>query len=503
MVGRYVLGEVLGAGGMGVVHRAFDVRLGREVAIKVVDLSAASEADRVRFEREALAVGRLHSPHVVTVHDVGEDVTGGSRVGFLVMELLEGVSLQAALAGGLPTVEDVIAWGRQMCRGLRDAHAAGVVHRDIKPSNMMLSPHGTVTLLDFGIARMYAADETLTRPGTVVGTPAYMAPERLRGEGSNTSCDLYSLGCVLYELLTGQPPFGRGVHRPNLTWPLPVLTVRTDVPVALEALVLELLCLDPDGRPDAVEAERRLAAALQPVPQGASVTGTAVWEAVTRTAPRRVSDAAPPATSRPAAAAPGPASSTVAPPRLADPACDDGGGWSALVGAAGFGGQLSLFTGMPGWAAAALAAVVGATLWVLCGPPAKEEAASGGTVLMALAADGVLSLYLAFWSRAPWWIALTVLVVAGPALLGGCTLVDRLVSRLIVSQRAQAKAGATAGMANAAVLVVLTGQLPVTATVTMGVGVWLLIALVAAIPGLLPQPEYVGRRAGRSRSGCL
>ncbi|MFE6412145.1 protein kinase [Streptomyces sp. NPDC057837] len=490
LVGRYVLGEVLGAGGMGVVHRALDVRLGREVAIKVVDLSAAPETDRVRFEREALAVGRLHSPHVVTVHDVGEDVTGGSRVGFLVMELLEGVPLQAVLANGLPMVEDVVAWGRQMCRGLRDAHAAGVVHRDVKPSNVMLSPHGTVTLVDFGIARMYAADETLTLPGRVVGTPAYMAPERLRGEPSDAWCDLYSLGCVLYELLTGQPPFGRGVPRSNSPRPLPLRTVRPDVPVGLEALVLELLCLNPGGRPDAAEAERRLAAVLEPLPQGASVAGTAVWEAVTQTAPRRVSAAAPPATPlpRPAAAAPGPESSAVPPPRLAGPACDDGGGWSALAGAAGLWGQLSLLTGMPGWAAAALAAVAGVTLWVLCGPHAKDEAASGGTVLMALAADGVLSLYLAFWSRTPWWVALTVLVVAGPVLLGGCTLIGRLVSRLIVGQRARVEAGATAGMANAAVLVVLTGQVPVAATVTMGIGVWLLVALVAAAPGLLPKP---------------
>lgn len=111
LVGRYELREVLGAGGMGVVHRAFDRRLGREVAVKVVDLSSASEAERVRFEREALAVGRLRSEHVVTVHDVGEDVVNGVRVGFLVMELLEGAPLNSVLTAGLPSVEDVISWG--------------------------------------------------------------------------------------------------------------------------------------------------------------------------------------------------------------------------------------------------------------------------------------------------------------------------------------------------------------------------------------------------------
>lgn len=498
LAGRYVLREVLGAGGMGTVYRAVDERLEREVAVKVVALSAAPAAQRLRFEREARAMGRLRSAHVVAVHDVGEDLVGGHRIGFLVLDLLPGVPLSTVLAGGLPTVEDVVGWGLQLCRGLRDAHAAGVVHRDVKPANVMLSPEGTVVLVDFGIARLDAGMQTVT----VMGTPAYMAPEQLRGDAVDGRCDLYALGCLLYELLTGQPPFGRCRVRAEGSEPVPLRRVRPRVPSALEELVLDLLRVDPARRPDAVTVEHRLAAALEPVPQVAAVTETAMWEMVTQTAPRRGSAAAPPAVPlpRPAVPSPGPASSAAAPLRPAGPARGMGGGWSALSGAAGLWGQLSLFTGMPGWVAAALAAVVGVTLWALCGPHAEEEAASGGTVLMALAADGVLSVYLAFWSRAPWWVALIVLVVAGPVLLGGCTLIGRLISRLIAGQRAQVEAGVTAGMANAAVLVVLTGQLPVAATVTMGIGVWLLVALVAAAPGLVPQPE---RRAGRSMAAWL
>ncbi|MFE0852216.1 serine/threonine-protein kinase [Streptomyces mutabilis] len=501
LVGRYVLREVLGAGGMGTVYRAVDERLEREVAVKVVALSAAPGAQRLRFEREARAMGRLRSAHVVAVHDVGEDLVGGHWVGFLVLDLLPGVPLSTVLADRLPAVEDVVAWGLQLCRGLRDAHAAGVVHRDVKPANVMLSPEGTVVLVDFGIARLDAGMQTVT----VMGTPAYMAPEQLRGDAVDGRCDLYALGCLLYELLTGQPPFGRDRARAEGAEPVPLRRVRPGVPSALEELVLDLLRVDPARRPDAVTVERRLAAALEPVPQVAAVTETAMREMVTQTAPcrgSRGSAAEPPAVPlpRPAAPSPGPASSAAAPLQTAGPARGMGGGWSALSGAAGLWGQLSLFTGMPGWAAAALAAVVGVTLWALCGPHAEEEATSGGTVLMALAADGVLSLYLAFWSRAPWWVALTVLVIAGPVLVGGCTLIGRLISRLIAGQRAPVEAGATAGMANAAVLVVLTGQLPAAATVTMGIGVWLLVALVAAAPGLLPQPE---RRAGRSRAACL
>ncbi|MFM9462697.1 protein kinase domain-containing protein [Streptomyces scabiei] len=489
LVGRYELREVLGAGGMGVVHRAFDMRLGREVAIKVVDLSAAPEAARIRFEREALAVGRLRSPHVVSVHDVGEDITGGGRIGFLVMELLEGVPLQAVLAHSLPTAADVVAWGRQMCGGLRDAHAAGVVHRDVKPSNVMLSPHGTVTLIDFGIAQMNAGSETVTLPGTVMGTPAYMAPERLRGEAGDVRCDLYSLGCVLYELLTGRPPFGPGLPRPNGAQPLPVRAVRPDVPVALEALVLDLLCAHPGGRPDAVQAERRLTAVATPTPPApADATGTPLWAAPTQTATRRTNTAGPGTYSTPPsrlarspAVGQRPARKSPAPTRLS--AARGSAGRAALAGAASLWAQLSLFTEMPGWATAGLAAAAGLGLWVLCAPTAEPESGSSGNVMAALGATVALTGYLAGWTTVPWWGVLATAVLHTPVLLGVCTLVATVAARLTGGRRPGMEAGVTAGLVNASALMVLLGQqVPTAATVVASSVLWLALACSCASP---------------------
>ena len=201
--GRYVLAEVLGTGGMATVWRAHDQVLGREVAAKV--LSPAYAADPgflARFEREARHAAAVSHPRLVTVFDSGID----HGTPFLVMELVAGRTLRQVLdeAGALPAGQ-AVAVAAAVCEGLDAAHAAGLVHRDITPANIMLAG-GEVKILDFGIAR---ADGTKagTATGTVLGTAAYLSPEQAAGQPAGPRSDLYALGCVLFEMLTGGPPF--------------------------------------------------------------------------------------------------------------------------------------------------------------------------------------------------------------------------------------------------------------------------------------------------------
>ncbi|MFJ8752094.1 protein kinase [Streptomyces sp. NPDC102441] len=491
LVGRYELREVLGTGGMGVVYRAVDARLGREVALKVVDLSCAPQAERARFEREALAAGRLRSAHVVTVHDAGEAILDGSPVGFLVMELLEGAPLNSVLAHGLPDLTNVVSWGRQILRGLRDAHTAGVVHRDIKPSNVILSTQGVVTLVDFGIAHLSTSNETLTLPGSVVGTPSYMAPEQLRGETTDARSDLYGLGCVLYELLTGQPPFGRGTAWTEGARPAPVRRTRPYVPADLEELVLQLLCADPARRPLAAEAEQRMAAlAIQP----RSATATEVWNAKTQTAKRPSVTATPPgcpATPGSPRRASGTSLSAAAPTRLTRATS---GAWAAtLGGTAGLWAQLALFTDLSGWAVASTAAAAGLGLRMLCVPPSKPEASPGGNALAAFIATGIVSVYLMGWSPAPWWSVLAIITFLSPALLGGAALIGAITYRLTGHHQTRIESGTAAGLMNAAALVVLLGgRIPLAATLAGSCAIWLTVALACATP-VRARFRYVGR----------
>ncbi|MFE4399294.1 serine/threonine-protein kinase, partial [Kitasatospora sp. NPDC056808] len=305
LAGRYRLVGLLGAGGMGQVWRAVDERLGRTVAVKV--LARPEDEDLVlRLDSEARAAAALSDPHVVAVHDVGEAPVNGSRVVYLVMELVEGRSLGEVLAEGLPAVDEVMAWGGQICRGLHAAHRAGVVHRDIKPANILLTADGRVKVCDFGIARRAdALGHPLTGTGAVIGTPSYMSPEQARGDAViGAGSDLYSLGCLLYELLTGEPPF-QGGEWPVLAQhlhqvPAPVRSHRPEVPAELDRLVAELLRKDPRRLPaDAAEVARRLHALRTPA-AAATVPATAVVTppAHLRTVPASTS---PPASTAPSA----------------------------------------------------------------------------------------------------------------------------------------------------------------------------------------------------------
>lgn len=263
---RYELVERLGQGGFGVVWRAFDTRMRRPVAVKVINHHGEDQQKAaLRFVREACAAGNLSHPHIVTVHDLGEGELGGRRVTYLVMELITGRTLTSVLRDGPPGPERSVRWGRQICSALAAAHDAGMVHRDIKPENIMVTEAGTVKVLDFGIAQLDIGAGGLTTTGTVVGSPAYMAPERWTGGRVDGRADLYAFGCVLVELCTGARPFS-GDSTPVLMYqhlnaPPPALDpAEFGLPAELAGLVTELLAKDPEHRPaDARTVERRLA----------------------------------------------------------------------------------------------------------------------------------------------------------------------------------------------------------------------------------------------------
>jgi eukaryotic-like serine/threonine-protein kinase len=267
--GRYRLERRLGHGGMASVYLARDTELDRPVAIKLLaENVAGDEGLRKRFVREARLAARLSNPNVVTVFDAGED----EGRPYIVMEYVEGETLAELLARRrrLPATE-ARDLALQACRGLAHAHAAGLVHRDVKPQNLLLRGDGALKIADFGIAR--AVEGTaLTQAGTVLGTAAYLSPEQALGEPVSAASDVYSLGAVLYELLTGRPPLqpeslaelAEKQQRPSIT---PVRELAPEVPVDLEALVMRCLARNPDYRPAcAGDLERELSPSVAEPP---------------------------------------------------------------------------------------------------------------------------------------------------------------------------------------------------------------------------------------------
>jgi serine/threonine protein kinase len=253
--GRYRLERELGRGAMATVFLARDEELGRFVAVKLLEESAAAdESLRRRFTREAQLAAGLSHPNVVQVFDVGE----ADGRPYIVMECVEGPTLAERLAAeGTLKPSEVAAIGRQVCAGLERAHASGLVHRDLKPGNLIQGRDGTVKIADFGIA--YAAEATsLTEAGTILGTASYLAPEQAGGEAVTEASDLYALGAVLYELLSGRPPYAFESladvgTRPRLSSPPPL----HGVPVELERVVLRCLEPNPADRPGSAAALRR------------------------------------------------------------------------------------------------------------------------------------------------------------------------------------------------------------------------------------------------------
>ncbi len=267
--------EVLGRGGMGLVLRAEDVRLRRQVALKVIKPErAADPAHRERFLREARAAAQLHHDHVMPILQIGED----NGVPFLAMPLLAGETLEARLERPPAlTTDEQLQVGREIADGLAAAHAAGLIHRDVKPSNVWLERRGSsfrVKLLDFGLARFAAGDDGMTQAGAVLGTPAYMSPEQADGRPVDARSDLFSLGCILYRLATGRQPFARDSVTATLravvdSAPPPPHEVAPDVPPPLSELILSLLAKSPADRPESAAA---VAAALSAIGAGDRVT---------------------------------------------------------------------------------------------------------------------------------------------------------------------------------------------------------------------------------------
>ncbi|MGQ7312679.1 Stk1 family PASTA domain-containing Ser/Thr kinase [Microbacterium arabinogalactanolyticum] len=260
---RYRVDEVIGKGGMAQVHRGYDLTLGREVAIKILDPELARDtAFRTRFRLEAQAASRMSHPSIVRVFDAGDPGAApganGETEPYIVMELVHGTLLKDVIARGPLSVEDAIRYTDGILEALDYSHRAGVVHRDIKPGNVMITDKGTVKVMDFGIARAVSdSSSTVAETTQIIGTAAYFSPEQAKGESVDSRTDLYSTGVVLYEMLTARQPF-RGDSPVAVAYqhvsetPVPPSEVNEELPRALDAVVLRALAKDPYQRfPDA------------------------------------------------------------------------------------------------------------------------------------------------------------------------------------------------------------------------------------------------------------
>ncbi len=253
-LGPYEILSALGAGGMGEVYRACDPRLGRDVAIKVLPAAFSADPDRLhRFEREARAAAALNHPNILAVYDIG------TRDGqpYVVSELLEGQTLRETLAGPLP-VKKAVDYAIQICQGLAAAHEKGIVHRDLKPENLFITHDGRLKILDFGLAKlaesagaaasasMRATKVAETTPGLVMGTVGYMSPEQVRGEQVGPGGDVFSLGCVLYEMVSGRRAFSGGTPVETMSAilrddPAELSGPRKQIPIELDRLISHCL----------------------------------------------------------------------------------------------------------------------------------------------------------------------------------------------------------------------------------------------------------------------
>ena len=289
-LGRFKLGNLLGRGGMGEVWKAQDVRLGREVAIKILPPELATNPElQIRFDRESKILAALNHPGIAQIYEANEEYPEApdhskstTKISFLVMEFVEGRSLSEILANGSLPVLTSVRLGRQISKALHAAHEAGIIHRDLKPANIMVTTRNQVKVLDFGLARplmqhTHSTKQALpevTTSGMVLGTAAYLAPEQIKGLSANIRSDIWSLGCVLYQMTSGKRPFPADSIPEVLASvlrdePSDVSTLNSSVTPPLKTLIEKCLDKDPERRPkDAKEVSIALKEILQEMRNG-------------------------------------------------------------------------------------------------------------------------------------------------------------------------------------------------------------------------------------------
>ena len=306
VLGRYELLEELGRGAMGVVHKAYDPAVGRIVALKTVRLDVTgSEREELmrRLRQEAQAAGRLEHPHIVTIYDAGE----AEGVFYLTMQFVKGSTLAELISGrSLLPVKQIVLIFEQICEGLHYAHERGIVHRDLKPTNIIITPEGSAKVLDFGIAKV--AEAGTTKAGLILGTPSYMSPEQAQGGRVDRRSDIFALGAMLYELLTGERPFPANtptavIYKILHEEPIPLRAVEPTIDPALERVVRKALAKSPFERYQTCqELQEELKNAGRETPQPTAKKPAAPRETRPRAprAPRKTAAAAAPAPASPA-----------------------------------------------------------------------------------------------------------------------------------------------------------------------------------------------------------
>ena len=247
-VGRYQILDVLGKGANGSVVRGFDPLIGRHVAIKLLSPELAKEGARQAFYQEARVIGQLSHPCIITLHDIG--IEESTATPYLVMEFLEGQALDRMLEKGTIPLPRAAAWAAEVACALAAAHRKGVIHGDVKPANILITQENRVKLTDFGMARLGGHD---TKDTPLIGTPAYWCPEQIMGKAQDARSDLFSLGVVIYEMVTGNRPFGsdslQGIcNRILSSTYLPASQANPSIPKAFDELLSGLLAKDPAVR---------------------------------------------------------------------------------------------------------------------------------------------------------------------------------------------------------------------------------------------------------------
>ncbi|MFH9818408.1 protein kinase [Streptomyces sp. NPDC017230] len=473
VAGRYRLKEPIGNGGMGTVWRAEDLHQHHDVALKIISVGEGDPVREAAFRREAQVAARLSHPNVVAVRDHGAGDLDGRRILFLAMDLVDGRPLNI-LTGRLLPVTQALTWAIQISRALETAHRRGIVHRDLKPANILIdqAAGNAAKLCDFGIARLAeATHHTLTVTGVALGTPAYMSPEQARGDTTlGSPSDLYSLGCLLHELLTGSVPFtGTGWQVLNQhvhDEPAPLSALRSGVPRELEQLVLELLDKDPDRRPTAADTRTRLTRLHTEL--------AAFADAPTATAHRH-----PPTL----------VATTTSAGRHREPRARGTAVGAAGLTAAVVTGALSLTTTVPTpWTTGIgmLAGLLLAVLYLLDPPQTPDPGqlritTAALTTLLLLTGGAALAVLATDFSR--WETALTISVLGGPAMVACASGVRRMVEHMLHRAAWHGDLATTAGALQTTTVLIAAhhaGLPPLTLTAVTAV-LWPATTLLTAV----------------------